>query len=109
MRNMLLRTPLVLVAITQIHDHPKVPRDEQILSTGAGIQNILNTAHALGLGAIWRTGDMAHSDGVKQALGLADNELITGFVYIGLPNTAPKPIPDLNITDYVQAWSPKTE
>jgi len=105
LRNMLNRAPLVIVAITKIQDHPKVPRDEQILSTGAGVQNMLIAAHAMGLGAIWRTGAMAESQAVRDALGVASDELITAFLYIGQINTKPKPVPVVTTTDYVQAWT----
>ena len=105
MRNMLLRAPLVIVGITRLQDNPKVPRDEQILSTGAGIQNILNAAWAMGLGAIWRTGDMAHCEGVRSALGLTDADVITGFVYVGQINTSPKPVPELDQSGFVSSWT----
>lgn len=99
-----LRAPLVIVAICRVQEHPKVPPLEQLLSTGAGVQNILNAAWALGLGAIWRTGDVAHNPGVAQALGLAADEQIVGFVYVGHINTTPKPVPELNQQDFVRAW-----
>lgn len=108
LRNMLLRAPLVIVAITKVVEHPKVPRDELILSTGAGVQNMLNVAYALGLGAIWRTGDMVHCDEVKAALGLAANEVITGFIYVGHPNTSLKPVPEMNVTEFVAEWRGET-
>ena len=105
MQGMLLRAPLVIVGITRVSEHPKVPRDEQILSTGAGIQNMLIAAHALGLGAIWRTGDMAHCQGVRAALGLADNEEIVGFLYVGHPNTSTKSVPVIDDPEFFTAWA----
>ncbi|HBS42260.1 MAG TPA: nitroreductase [Oceanospirillales bacterium] len=107
MRNRLLRAPLIVVAITRVQEHYKVPRDEQLLSTGAGIQNMLNAVHALGLGAIWRTGDMAENTAVKAELGLSADEIITGFVYIGHINTAPKSPPAMPVAEYVRAWTPE--
>lgn len=104
-RRMLLRAPLVIVAITRLVDHPKVPREEQLLSTGSGVQNMLNAAYAMGLGSIWRTGDMAHSEGVKRALGLTASEIITGFLYVGHANANLKPVPEMNIDEFVTEWT----
>jgi len=104
-RNMLMRAPLVVVAITNIQEHFKVPRDEQILSTGAGVQNMLIAAHAMELGAIWRTGAMAECEAVKAALGLAEHELITAFLYVGHINTTPKAVPEVDLTAYVSEWT----
>lgn len=78
-----LRAPLILVCIVHPQVHPKVPVQEQILSTGAAVQNILLMIKALGYGAIWRTGAITESPVVKQAFGLAEQDIIVGFVYIG--------------------------
>lgn len=52
---------------------------------------MLLTAHALGLGAIWRTGEPAYHDKMKQAFGLHDAERMAGFVFVGYPDMAIKP------------------
>ena len=49
-------------------------------------QNILLAAHALGLGAIWRTGAPAYSDDVARALGLPAQSRIVAFIYLGAPH-----------------------
>ena len=85
-----------------------MPRDEQLLSTGAGVQNILNAAWALGLGAIWRTGDMATNPQVIEALGLAPQDVIVGFVYIGHINCTLKQPPELPLDDFVTRWKAKS-
>ena len=108
LRGMLQRAPLVIVAVTRVQDHPKVPRDELLLSTGAGIQNMLTAAWALGLGAIWRTGDMVHSEGVRQALELTTDDVITGLVYIGHVNCTLKQPPVMLSTDFVSEWNGET-
>ena len=107
-KTMLLRAPLVIVAVTHLEEHPKVPRDEQILSTGAGVQNMLNAAFAMGLGAIWRTGAMVDCHAVRKALGLGKYDVITAFLYVGHPNKSPKPLPDMPLSDYVTEWTGET-
>ncbi|TVV43694.1 nitroreductase [Thalassolituus sp. C2-1] len=106
--NMPLRAPLLIVAVSRIQEHPKVPRDEQLLSTGAGVQNILNAAWAMGLGAIWRTGDMATNPKVTEALGLEACDVIVGFVYIGHINGSLKQPPELPLDDFVTRWKAKS-
>lgn len=103
-----LRAPLLIIAVSCIRQHPKVPRDEQLLSTGAGVQNILNAAWALGLGAIWRTGEMAVNPQVAEALGLSSQDVIVGFVYVGHVNGHLKQPPELPLDDFVTHWKPKT-
>jgi hypothetical protein len=69
---------------------------------------MLTAAWALGLGAIWRTGDMVHSEGVRQALGLTTDDVITGFVYIGHVNCTLKQPPVMLSTDFVSEWNGET-
>lgn len=99
--NLPMRAPLIIIAVNASKDHPKIPKIEQLHSTAASTQNIINAAWALGLGAIWRTGDPAHNPLVAEAIGLADNEQIVGFVYVGHKNQSPKPLPELDISQYL--------
>jgi nitroreductase len=50
---------------------------------------VLLAAHALGLGAIWRTGPMAYRAEINAFLGLEADDRIVGFVYVGRPGMAP--------------------
>jgi nitroreductase len=63
--------------------HPKIPPLEQIASAAAAAQNMLLAAHALGFAAKWATGKQAHDAGVKAGLGLAAEDEIIGFLYLG--------------------------
>lgn len=94
-KNMPKRAPMVVVSIAVCQEHPKIPAIEQHLSAGAATQNLINAAYALGLGAIWRTGDMAYDAQVMAGLGLAVHEKIVGFIYLGTPVEplgVPKPV-----------------
>jgi len=89
--------PVAIVVCAEISDaNPNVPPVEQIVATGAAIQNILNAAHAAGFGAFVSTGKNARDPHVKQAFGLSEKDEIVGFVYIGTPRTqqSVKPRPD---------------
>ncbi|MDO8280932.1 MAG: nitroreductase [Burkholderiaceae bacterium] len=77
-----LRAPLIVVAAAQIQVG-KVPAVEQAVATGAAVQNMMLAAHALGLGAFWRTGAVVYDEAFKQAFGLSAQDTIVGIVYIG--------------------------
>lgn len=99
-----LRAPLILVAITRLQPHPKVPAVEQRMSTAAAVQAMLTAAFAEGVGAYWRTGDLAYSPAVAAALGLGEGEEISGFIYMGTPQKPPRPAPELALGDYFAPW-----
>lgn len=104
LRNMPLRAPMLVVAIAKIQPHPIVPEVEQQVAAGAATQNLLLAAFAQGIGGMWRTGDMAYNAQVMKGLGLADNEQIIGFVYLGSQPEKMKSLCPLNPADYVQSW-----
>ena len=106
-KNMPFRAPLIIVAIAKCQDHPSVPRQEQVLSCAAATQNILNALFALKFGAVWRTGDLAYNEDVKQSLGLAELEEIIGFIYVGTPSQdIPEP-PELDVHSIFSTWPAK--
>lgn len=104
-RAMPLRAPLILVAITRLQEHPKVPFEEQRMSTAGAVQAMLTAAFAQGVGAYWRTGALAENRVVADALGLAENEEISGFIYMGTPQKPPRPAPELAIDDFFADWT----
>lgn len=99
-----LRAPMIIVAISAPVIDAKIPQVEQLLSAGAAVQNMLNAAFAQGIGAIWRTGDLATNPHVAQGLGLASHESITGFLYLGTPKGALKEPPQANCADFFKTW-----
>ncbi|NIE74340.1 NAD(P)H nitroreductase [Pantoea sp. Ap-967] len=103
-RAMPLRAPLLIVVIAKLQDHYKVPKSEQRLAAGCAAHGILIAAHAQGIGAVWRTGDMAFDAYVHQGLGLSENEELTGYLYLGTPMAEPRPAPILETAEYVSAW-----
>lgn len=98
------RAPMIVVSIAKCQPNPKVPEVEQIIAAGAATQNFINAAFATGVGAVWRTGDMAYDPTVKKALGLADGEEIVGFLYLGTPTIAPHAPREQNPGDFFSAW-----
>ncbi|MEJ5864489.1 nitroreductase family protein [Pseudomonas farsensis] len=103
-RAMPLRAPLLIVVVATLQDHVKVPKSEQRLAAGCAAHGILIAAHAQGIGAVWRTGDMAFDAHVHQGLGLADNEELIGYLYVGTPLAEPRTPPVLKTEDFVAPW-----
>ena len=99
-----LRAPLVVVVICRLSEHPKVPHMEQRLSSACAAHAVLLAAEALGYAGIWRTGDVAFDRAFMDALGLADNEEISGFLYLGSRDGQPKPLPELAPADFAREW-----
>jgi len=84
-----LRAPVVIAVAVTPSDNPRVERIEEFAAVNAAIQNMLLTAHALGLGAIWRSGKPAYHPKMKEAFGLRDEDEVLGFVYLGYPDIEP--------------------
>ena len=106
-RQKALRAPAIVVVAARVNSSARIPVIEQILSAGAAAQNIMLAAHALGYGAMWKTGDPAYDDRVKQALGLEATDAIVGFLYLGTraggAAAAARPQPE----DFVRVWEGK--
>ena len=68
---------------------PSVVEIEEVCAGAAAVQNVLLAAHALGLAAMWRTGDAAFDPAVKAFFNLPPTAHLLGFVYLGYPDMAP--------------------
>jgi len=98
------RAPVVIVAIARPADDPVQAREDRD-AVAAGVQNMLLAAHALGLGAMWRTGPLAEDPAAREALGLAPGEAIVAYVYVGRPPDGPPPPPSPRpAVDEVSEW-----
>lgn len=85
-----LRAPLIIAVGAKIAKG-KIPEIEQIAAVAAAIQNMCLAAHALGYGAMWKTGGAAYATSVKTMLGLTPDDHIVGFLYLGT-NASPGPL-----------------
>jgi nitroreductase len=103
-RQKALRAPVIIVVAAQLKPSDKIPEVEQIISAGAAAQNIMLAAHALGFGAMWRTGAPAYDASIKQALGLSVNDTIIGFIYIGTRVGGSSPLPRPEPDEFVAVW-----
>lgn len=101
-----LRAPLLVVVAAHIQENPKVPENEQLLSAGCAAMNILNACHALGYGAVWRTGNLIYHPQMCASLGLdPDSHRLVAVLYIGTHEGNQKTLRELDSGEYVASWS----
>jgi len=107
-RTKLGRAPMVVVVGAVHRGDELVPFLEQFASAAAASQNMLIAATALGYGSMWRTGDPAYDESVKEAVGLTEADAIVGFLYLGTVGPdAGKPANEPSLEDLVVTWSPQ--
>jgi nitroreductase len=103
-RGRLQRAPLVIAVVSRVVAHRSAPEWEQVLSAGAACFNLCLAANALGYGTSWITEWIAYSAGVCSALGLAENERVAGFIYIGTAAEHPEERERPKLSDIVSHW-----
>jgi nitroreductase len=81
-----LRAPVVIAVAVEPSDQPRVILKEEYAAVNAGVQNMLLAAHALGLGAMWRTGKACYDREICKLFGLSEKGEVVGFIYIGYPS-----------------------
>jgi nitroreductase len=90
-REKVLRAPVIIAVVVERPATPQVVYIENIAAVAAAVQNMLLAAHALGLGAKWRTGELAYHPKAKAFFGLDPDADILGFIYVGYPDEEPEP------------------
>ena len=104
-RAMPLRAPLVVVVVARLQEHYKVPKSEQLITAGCAAHAIELAAYAQGIGAVWRTGELSYAPQVAKGLGLAQNEEVVAFLYLGTAQNELRTAPKVDTTEFVTAWS----
>lgn len=89
-RAKVMRAPTIIVVGAKI-TKGKIPPIEQLGAVAAAVQNMFLAAQALGYGAMWKTGGAAYDAGVKEMYGLASEDHIVAFLYLGT-TTTPGPL-----------------
>lgn len=87
-----LRAPVIIAVAVAPVERPDVIELEEYGAVNAAIQNMLLATHALGLGAVWRSGEPCYHPLMNEAFGLRPQDKMLGFLYIGTPDMAtPQP------------------
>lgn len=94
-----LRAPVLIAVGVDKPAEAKVLELENLSAVSAACENILLAAHALGLGAKWRTGDWARDPKVKAFLGFEADQYIAAFIYVGYPEAKTEPMPRPSFED----------
>jgi len=100
------QSPTIVTVLSTPVASEKIPLHEQQLSAGAVCLGLVNAALAMGYGANWLSGWIAHdAEFVARAFGLHPPARIAGFIHIGTIRTRPpeRPRPDIDaITTWVE-------
>ena len=96
------RAPAVLLVTAALEEHAKVPEIEQTMAVAAATQQILLGLDALGYGAIWRTGPVAHNDLTKTLLGNEASHQVIGFIYVGTPKAMERRVKEVDLTGHLE-------
>jgi len=80
-----LQAPVVIAVGVDKPTEAKVLEIENICAAATACQNLLLAAHAMGLGAKWRTGEWVRDSKVKEFLGFEADQHIIAFIYVGYP------------------------
>lgn len=105
LRSKPLRAPLIVAVGAEVmENHPKVPREEQIVAAACATQNLLLAAHIKGWGAILLTGWMAHDITVKKGLGFKQSDALIGFVYMGTTTETPREMARPDVKSFTEIW-----
>tara|TARA_B100000965_G_C19524330_1_gene728047 strand:- start:410 stop:1000 length:591 start_codon:yes stop_codon:yes gene_type:complete len=87
----LQRASVVLAVLSTPVEHPKIPKWEMILSSGAVCMNLLSCAQSLGYAAQWLTEWYAYNQKMLKYLGGRSGiDQISGFIYLGKKIEDPK-------------------
>ena len=87
------RAPVIVVFTRVPSENEEAVQSEDFASVAMAIENFLLGAHAKGLGAMLRTGPAAYHPAIRSELGLAADEEVVGFVYLGHPEGSRAPTP----------------
>ena len=84
-RKKAFRAPVVIAVISK-GGRDEVETLENYAACAAAVQNMQLTAHALGLGAMWRTGPVAYHEHMRKFFGLKEGDRIVAHLYVGYPD-----------------------
>ena len=95
-----MRAPTIIVVAARTSPPGKILEVERLMAVAAATQNMFLAVHALGLGAMWKTGDVAYDNHAKKALGLEPADHIIAFLYVGTVASPGTPR-DLKAADFI--------
>ncbi|GAA4334689.1 nitroreductase [Variovorax defluvii] len=100
------QTPTMLAFIVRPTPGAAVPVHEQWLAAGAALGQLVLAAHVSGFGAIVLSGQRCEDEPLRQALGIAPDETLAGFVSMGTVIAAPLAAPQIDRGRVLSDWTP---
>ena len=98
------RSPLIIILVSAFKQEKGVPEIEQMMSTACSAQSMLLALNALNYSGMWRTGKLSFNRSISNLLGLADNESVIGYLYVGTNVGPEKKIEIPNSNNFVEIW-----
>jgi nitroreductase len=89
-RKKAFRAPVVIAVISKA-GRDEVETLENYAACAAAVQNMQLTAHALGLGMMWRTGPIVYHDRMREFFDLKEGDTMVAHLYVGYPDMAERP------------------
>lgn len=105
-RGRFTHAPLIVAVIAKQGADDSIPASERFSTASCVCFALLQAAQALGFGAQWLTGWAAYDRAVLSALGLSDDEAMTGFIHIGTPQLDPPERERPDPITLLQDWRP---
>ncbi|BBH21360.1 NAD(P)H nitroreductase [Paenibacillus baekrokdamisoli] len=87
-RKKALRAPVIIAVAVTPSDRKEIIELEEYGAVNAAIQNMLLAIHALGLGAVWRSGEPCYHPLMNESFDLRPQDKMLGFIYLGIPDMA---------------------
>lgn len=81
-----LRSPTIVVLIASPKP-AKIEAWEQVVTAGCTGYAIVLAAHALGIGAVWKSVPFTHGRGLTELLSLGPTEEMIGWIHLGTPTS----------------------
>lgn len=99
---LVMRAPMILIALASVQAHAKVPAEEQRITAALALGYAQLVFDEQGFASLWRTGELAYDPRVHSAMGLASHEQIVGFLYVGTAQGEGKRLPTLDANDFLR-------
>jgi nitroreductase len=101
-----LTRPPVCVAVISRYFPGEIPEWEQRQSASAVCQQMLLAASALGWGANWITDWYSYDRRALDILGVAENEQVAGYLYLGTTSEQPQERVRPDVAAITSEWTP---
>ncbi len=73
----------LIITVMRRTPETKIIVEEEYAAVAAATENMLLAATAKGIASFWSTGGMTHHPAMKMYLGLTENDLVLGLIYLG--------------------------